>query len=226
MLSIIKAIFKVCFNALVIVINYKSKKKGRIMPQIFCNRNKPTTVCFPSSGDHATIINRLIVLISNITFVCTSDDIHDLLPSKMPSSPPPNIDDAADVVNCTQPVTFRIFLSDENIDAKTFLSSPTFSKEYSNKFSFPLKAPQSHVYTLLPDCINYSGKQKPYQNVQVNNKVMVNHPKVIRDSETASSCCLKPSPPQSPLMPIKRQNKAEDLFDQVRRHSRGIIYKY
>ena len=194
------------------------------MPPISSNTNEPSTVCFPSSA----IINHLIFQISNLIFVSTSDDIHDLLPSKMPSSPPPNIDDAADVVNCTQPVTFRIFLSDENIDAKTFLSSPTFSKEFSNKFSFPLKAPQSQVYTLLPDCINYSGKQKPLQNVknQVNNKVIVNHPKVIRDSETASSCCLKLSPPQSPLMPIKRQNKAEDLFDQVRRHSRGIIYKY
>ena len=32
------------------------------------------------------------------------------------------------------------------------------------------------------------------------------------------------SPPQSPLLPMRRESKVEDLFDQVRRHSRGVNF--
>ena len=99
---------------------------------------------------------------------------------------------------------------------------PSKVTEYSlNKRIFGISAPQLALYTYLED------DPRPKETIKFRKVsksipgISVMRPNVSVTLDKRPSLTL--SPPQSPLLPARRESKAEDLFDQVRRHSRGII---
>ena len=92
--------------------------------------------------------------------------------------------------------------------------------------SFWLSPPQAVIFAPAQDHINFpSSNIKNYPaRLKLSNACSFIRPTAGLVNISVSPSHPSPSPPQSPEFLQRKLSKAEDLFDQVRRHSRGIIF--
>ena len=89
-----------------------------------------------------------------------------------------------------------------------------------------LSPPQAVIFAPAQDQINFpSSNLKNFPaRLKLSNVCSFIRPTVGLAKISGLPCHASPSPPQTPEFLQRKLSKAEDLFDQVRRHSRGIIF--
>ena len=97
------------------------------------------------------------------------------------------------------------------------------SDAISLRLNLELQPPQQALYIQVEDyyLMNRS-YSKCIPNDRISSSILCKTPMI--PPQVRSPCIDFLSPPQSPVMPMRRESKVEDLFDQVRRHSRGLNF--
>ena len=92
-----------------------------------------------------------------------------------------------------------------------------------SRLNIELQPPQQALYIQIEDSylLNRS-YSKCVPNHRISSSIFCKTPMIPPQVRSPSIGFL--SPPQSPEMPMRRESKVEDLFDQVRRHSRGLNF--
>ena len=114
-----------------------------------------------------------------------------------------------------------------------YISPPVFFPPVDNisykslQLEIELQPPQQALYILVDDSYLLNTLSiKCVSNAHILSSILCKTPTIPPDKNVNYSSytvvCL--SPPQSPMMPMRRESKVEDLFDQVRKHSRGLNF--
>ena len=93
----------------------------------------------------------------------------------------------------------------------------------SPRVNIKLLPPQQALYIELEDSyLLNSSLLKSVSSTNIMNSILFKRPTI--PAHAGSSLAGHLSPPQSPVLPVRRESRREDLFDQVRRHSRGLNF--
>ena len=141
-----------------------------------------------------------------------------------PSSPSlPRLD--PDTVNNTPMIRSHQILLHPISPPVFFPPGDDDNEKKSFRLNFERQPPQQALYLIIDDSYSMNlSYGKRVSCAHISSFVFYKRPTIIHKENRVESNLCRLSPPQSPLMPMRRESKVEDLFDQVRRHSRGVNF--